>query len=257
MDSGVSPRRVALVSGGAVRIGRAISCALAAAGYDVAVHAQRSRSAAEDLAATIRASGRRAAVVTGDLGEQADLARLVAAAAEACGPITLLVNNACAFEPDALGQLTPEQWDRHFSVNLRAPIFLAQAFAAQVPEGSDASIVNLLDQRVLKPNPTFFSYSLTKSALAAATATMAQALAPRIRVNAVAPGPTVASRRQDVETFRRQSESVLLGRGPRPEEVADAVVFLARSASITGQIIAVDGGQHLAWQTPDIAGITE
>jgi NAD(P)-dependent dehydrogenase (short-subunit alcohol dehydrogenase family) len=161
------------------------------------------------------------------------------------------------FEPDEIGQLDRVRFDRHFAVNLRAPIFLAEAFAAQVTAGADAAIVNLLDQRVLKPTPRFFSYGLTKSALHVATTTLAQALAPRIRVNAVAPGPTLPSPRQDAEAFARQVRALPLERGPTPQEIADAVLYLAGAGSVTGVTIAVDGGQHLAWRTADAADVEE
>lgn len=243
-----------LVTGGAQRIGRAITLALAGAGYAVAIHTRRSQESARSLAAEISQRGARAAVLTGDLADMAAVARLVPAAREAVGPLTLLVNNACEFEPDSIGALDPARYDRHFAVNLRAPLFLAQAFAAQAPENSDASIVNLLDQRVFRPTPQFFSYTLTKSALFTATATMAQQLAPNIRVNAVAPGPTLPSARQDKDAFARQRAALLLGRGPTPEDVAAAVVFLAGAASVTGATLPVDGGQRLAWRTEDAVG---
>jgi NAD(P)-dependent dehydrogenase (short-subunit alcohol dehydrogenase family) len=148
-------------------------------------------------------------------------------------------------------------FDRQFAVNLRAPLFLSDRFAGQVPSGSDASIVNLVDQRVYKLTPQFISYTLTKSALHTATVTLAQALAPRVRVNAVAPGPTLPSPRQDAEDFARQAGTLPLQRGPTPEDVAQAVLYLAQARNVTGVTIAVDGGQHVAWQTPDADGITE
>jgi NAD(P)-dependent dehydrogenase (short-subunit alcohol dehydrogenase family) len=163
--------------------------------------------------------------------------------------LTLLVNNAAEFEPDEIGQLDRDRFDRHFAVNLRAPLFLVQAFAAQAPAGG--AIVNLLDQRVYRPTPRFLSYGLTKSGLHVATTTLAQALAPRLRVNAVAPGPTLPNPRQDAEAFERYTAAMPLGHGPTPEEIADAVLFLARANNITGETIAVDGGQHISWQPPD------
>jgi NAD(P)-dependent dehydrogenase (short-subunit alcohol dehydrogenase family) len=160
--------------------------------------------------------------------------------------LTLLVNNASAFEPDGIGDLDRDRFDRHFAVNLRAPLFLAQAFAAQASPGG--SIVNVLDQRVYRPSPRFFSYGLAKSGLHVATTTLAQALAPRLRVNAVAPGPTLPNVWQSDEAFARRAAAMPLRHGPTPEEVADAVLFLARANSITGETIAVDGGQHIVWQ---------
>jgi NAD(P)-dependent dehydrogenase (short-subunit alcohol dehydrogenase family) len=250
------PTQTALVTGGAQRIGRAIVLALARSGYAVAVHAHRSLAPAGELCAEIVAAGGTAAVVAGDLADHGAVSALVPAAVAAVGPLTLLVNNASVFEPDEIGALDRARFDRHYAVNLRAPVFLAEAFAAQVdarfavraPAGANASVVNLLDQRVYKPTPHYLSYGLAKSGLHAATTTLAQALAPRVRVNAVAPGPALPNARQDAETFARLCRAVPLGHGPSPEEIADAVLFLAAAASITGQTITVDGGQHLSWQ---------
>lgn len=249
--------RAALVTGGAQRIGRAIARMLARQGYAVAVHARASRAEADALCAEIAQAGGRAATVLADLADHEAVLGLIPQAVRAVGPLTLLVNNASAFEPDEIGGLDRAQFDRHFAVNLRAPVFLAEAFAAQAPAGADASIVNLLDQRVYKPTPRFFSYGLTRAALHAATTTLAQALAPGLRVNAVAPGPTLPSARQSAEAFARQVEAAPLKRGPSPEEIADAVLYLAGARSVTGVTIAVDGGQRLAWRTPDAEGVEE
>jgi len=249
--------RAALVTGGAQRIGRAIALALAQAGYAVALQARQSRAEADRLAAEIVAAGGRAAVVIADLADHAAVLRLVPDATAAVGALTLLVNNAAEFEPDEVGRLDCARFDRHFAVNLRAPIFIAEAFAAALPAGAHGAIVNLLDQRVFKPTPRFFSYGLTKSALHVATTTLAQALAPRIRVNAVAPGPTLPSPRQDAQAFARQVHALPLDRGPTPQDIADAVLYLAAARSVTGVTIAVDGGQHLAWRTADADGIQE
>jgi NAD(P)-dependent dehydrogenase (short-subunit alcohol dehydrogenase family) len=253
----VAPRPAALVTGGAQRIGRAIVEALARRGYAVAVQTRGSGPAAEALCAEIAAACGLAAVVVADLAHHDAVLRLVPEAAAAVGPLTLLVNNAAEFEPDEIGRLDRGRFDRHVAVNLRAPIFLADAFAAQLPVGRDAAIINLLDQRVFKPTPRFLSYGLAKSALHAATTTLAQALAPRIRVNAVAPGPTLPSPRQDELAFARQVRALPLDRGPSPQDIADAVVYLAGAASVTGVTIAVDGGQHLAWRTADAAEVDE
>jgi NAD(P)-dependent dehydrogenase (short-subunit alcohol dehydrogenase family) len=254
------PAPTALVTGGAQRIGRAIVLALARNGYAVAVHAHRSFGPARDLCAEIAAAGGTAAVVGGDLADHRAVIDLVPAAVAAVGPLTLLVNNASVFEPDGIGTLDRARFDRHYAVNLRAPVFLAEAFAAQVaaqvgdqvaadvPAGANASVVNLLDQRVYKPTPRYLSYGLAKSGLHAATTTLAQALAPLVRVNAVAPGPALPNSRQDAETFVRLCRALPLGHGPTPEEIAAAVLFLAAAASITGQTITVDGGQHLSWR---------
>lgn len=249
-DSSKDSTRTALITGGGRRIGAAIALALARAGYSVVLHANNSRDDAETLAATIAGAGGKAGVVLADLADHEAVRGLVPAAA-AFGKLTLLVNNAGEFEPDDIETLSRARFERAISVNLEAPLFLSQAFAAQAPEGLDASIVNILDQRVLRPNPRFFSYTLGKSALFTATTTLAQAFAPKLRVNAVAPGPTLPSPRQTDAQFAAQSQSVPLRRGPRPEDIAAAVVYLAQATSVTGVTIPVDGGQHLTWRSAD------
>ncbi len=247
----------ALVTGGAQRIGRRIVERLASEGYAVAIHCNHSVREAARVADSINAKGGVAAVVQADLSDHAAVEQIFPAAVAALGPISLLVNNASEFLPDEADDLTKERWDRHFAINLRAPAFLTRDLARQLPEGAEGCVINIIDQRVWKLTPQFFSYTLTKSALHTATKTMAQALAPRIRVNAIGPGPTLMGARQEEEDFAKQNAAVLLGRGPSPDEIADAVIFLARAKSITGQMIAVDGGQHLAWETPDVAGLKE
>ena len=247
----------ALVTGGGRRIGAAIALALARAGYDVAIHTREAGGDIGALAAGIGALGRRAHVLAADLAEAGAVAALVGRAAAVAGPLTLLVNSASLYEDDAVGGLEQVLWDRQFAVNLRAPVFLAQAFAAQCPDGRDASIVNITDQRVAKLTPRQFSYTLTKCALAAATVTLAQALAPRVRVNAVAPGPTLPSPRQDAAAFAAQAAVLPLGAGPQPDDIAAAVLYLASATRVTGETIAVDGGQHIAWKTADVWGVEE
>ena len=241
----------ALVTGAGKRIGRAIALTLAKAGYDIAVHYRGSEDAARAVADEARALGRRAETVQADLADEAQVRGLIPAAAKALGrPLTLLVNNASVFEDDRVGTLSRDSWDRHIETNLRAPIVLAEAFAAQAPDGS--AVVNLLDQRVLKPDPRFFSYSLSRNGLWWATQTLAQALAPRIRVNGVGPGPTLPSIHQTDAEFAAEAAATPMARPGSPEAVAQAVLWLARADLVTGQMIAVDGGQHLAWKTPDI-----
>jgi NAD(P)-dependent dehydrogenase (short-subunit alcohol dehydrogenase family) len=249
MPSPASPAPAALVTGGALRIGRAIVLALARVGYAVAIHANRSRADAEALRGKIDNRGGRAGVVTADLADHDAVMGLVPAAAAAVGPLTLLVNNASAFEPDRIRDLDRHRFDRQIAVNLRAPVFLAQAFAAQAPAGG--SIVNVLDQRVYRPIPGFLSYGLSKSALYVATTMLAQGLAPHVRVNAVAPGPTLPNVWHGEDAFARRSAAMPLGHGPSPEEIADAVLFLASAKSITGETIAVDGGQHVVWNSDE------
>ena len=199
----------------------------------------------------MRAFGVRATVLAADLTDEAEVRGLIPAVTAVLGPLSVLVNNASVFEDDRVGDLSRATWDLHLDTNLRAPVVLTEAFAAQAPDG--AAVVNLLDQRVLKPDPRFFSYALSRNGLWWATRTLAQALAPRIRVNGVGPGPTLASIHQSDAEFAAEQAAMPLGHGSSPEDIAQAVVYLVGARSVTGQMIAVDGGQHLAWQTPDIA----
>ncbi len=251
------PSHAALVTGGARRIGRAIVEDLASNGWAVAIHCNHSRKEAEDLASEIRAKGGSAAVVNGDFADPTCLKRIVRDAADVLGPLTLLVNNASVFERDAVGTLDRTMWDRQIAVNLTAPIFLSQAFAAQVPQDVEGNIVNLLDQRIWKPTPRYYSYQVSKSALHKATETMAQALAPRIRVNGIAPGPTLPSMHQSPERYGRQVEAILLQRAPQLTDFGSTVRYIVETRSITGQVIALDGGQHLGWRTPDLAELDD
>lgn len=243
-------RGAALVTGGSRRIGRAVVLTLARAGWDVAVHHRDSPADAAQTAADARAFGVQTAVVQADLADEAQVRGLVAQAAQALGPLSVLVNNASVFQDDRVGALDRAVWDRHIETNLRAPLVLAETFAAQAPDG--ASIINLLDQRVLKPDPRFISYALSRNGLWWATRTLAQALAPRIRVNGVGPGPTLPSIHQTPADFAAEAAGTLLQRPGSPEAVAQAVLWLIDADMVTGQMIAVDGGQHLAWRTPDI-----
>ena len=247
----------ALVTGGARRIGRAIVEDLAAHGFAIAIHCRHSVGDAVELAAGINDRGGRAAVVTADLADLAAARALPELAAAALGPLTLLVNNASIFEADGIGDLDAERFQRQLAVNLTAPVILADAFAAQLPPGRDGLVVNMVDQRAWKTTPHFLSYQLSKSGLLTATRTLAQALAPRIRVNAIGPGPTLPSPRQDPAEFQKQAEAILLRHGPELGEFGRTIRYLCETRSITGQMIALDGGQHLAWETPDVVGINE
>jgi len=239
--------RNALVTGGARRIGRTIALTLAAHGWDVAVHYGGSRDDAEALVAEIKQHERRAVALTADLTREAEVAGLVPRAIEAIGPLTLLVNNASAFERDDAMTVTRASWDRHIETNLRAPFVLMQEFARQLPAEADGSVVNILDERVWNLTPYFVSYTVSKAGLWTLTQTMALALAPRIRVNGIGPGPTLPSPRQSDEQFRRQVDVLPLRRGTTPDEIAHAVMFILESPAMTGQMIALDGGQHLNW----------
>jgi NAD(P)-dependent dehydrogenase (short-subunit alcohol dehydrogenase family) len=246
-----------LITGAAKRIGRQLALDLAADGWDVAVHYDQSVEAAEEVAELIRQMGRRAVVVQGDLAG-ADVAdRLIAAILPSLGPITALINNASIFEVDRVGDITTESWQRHQDINLRSPVMLAQAFAKQLPADEHGNIINIIDQRVWKLNPRFFSYTVSKSGLWTATQTLAQALAPRIRVNAIGPGPALPSSRMTAEDFAKQESLTLLGRGTSPAEISQTVKFILSQPAMTGQMIALDGGQHLVWQTADVIEVQE
>ena len=242
----------ALVTGAARRIGRALALESAKAGFAVVVHHHHSANEAEEVCGEIEAMGGHAHALAADLAEAAALPALIDEARAAIGPLTLLVNNASLFEDDRIETLTSASWDAHMAANLRAPVLLAQAFARQAPAGS--LIVNIIDQRVLRPTPQFFSYALSKAGLWDATRMMAQALAPNIRVNGIGPGPTLPSTHQSAEAFAAEAEHILLQRRTTPEEIAQALAYLIDAAAVTGQMIAVDGGQHLAWRTPDVIG---
>ncbi|MGH6967957.1 MAG: SDR family oxidoreductase [Stellaceae bacterium] len=239
--------RSALITGGARRIGRAIALALAAQGWDVAVHYGGSRDDAENLAAEIRQRGRRAGALAADLTRESEVTTLVSRAVEAVGPLTLLINNAAIFERDDALSATRASWDRHLETNLRAPFVLMQGFARQLPAEAEGSVVNILDERVWNLTPYFVSYTVSKAALWTLTQTMALALAPRIRVNGIGPGPSLPSPRQSDDQFRQQVDLLPLRRRTTPDEIARAVMFILELPAMTGQMIALDGGQHLNW----------
>ncbi|MGH1454598.1 MAG: SDR family oxidoreductase [Paracoccaceae bacterium] len=255
----------ALVTGGAKRLGRAMALYLAQRGYDVAVHYAGSQDAAEDTAQLIRDMGRKAVTLQADLLDGAQVDGLIArAAAGLDGPLTLLVNNASIFEHDRIETATRSSWDRHFDSNLRAPFELMQEFAAQAPKAvadangepvAQAMVLNMIDQRVRKLTPEFMTYTLAKSALWTLTQTAAQGLAPDVRVNAIGPGPTLQGARQSKDHFDKQRQSTILQRGAGAADICAALGFFLDSPSVTGQLICVDGGQHLGWQTPDILGV--
>jgi NAD(P)-dependent dehydrogenase (short-subunit alcohol dehydrogenase family) len=243
-----------LITGAAKRLGRAIALDLAAAGWNVALHYNTSKADAENAADAVRAQGVQAALLQADLAQEEQNQALIARAVDAIGPLTALVNSASLFENDDWQSATRASWDTHMEVNLRSPLVLSQAFAAQLPEDEQGNIINIIDQRVLKPNPQFLSYSLSKAGLHWLTTTLAQGMAPRIRVNAVGPGPVLRNARQSVADFDRQRDATILGHGADPADICAAVRYLLDAPSVTGQMIAVDGGQHLIWQTPDTAG---
>lgn len=241
--------RVALVTGAAQRIGRAIALALAGEGFDIALHHHTSAAAAEATCAEIRQVGRRAMLLRADLADEAQTATLLPRVSAAFGPVGVLVNNASPFERDEWHDGDRASWDAHIEPGLRAPFVLMQQFAGMLPEAAEGVVVNMLDQRVWSITPHFVSYTVAKAGLWTLTQSMALALAPRIRVNGIGPGPALPNIRQTQEQFERQAASTPLRRGTSPEEIARAVLAILALPSMTGQMLALDGGQHLQWQS--------
>jgi NAD(P)-dependent dehydrogenase (short-subunit alcohol dehydrogenase family) len=242
----MSTGRTVLVTGAGKRIGRAIAGKLAAAGWVVAIHYNRSEADALTLKSEIVAKGGEAVVVQADLAIESDTSSLIERTAEALNsPVSALINNASTFEHDDIGTATRESWDLHFEANLRAPFLLTQHFAAQCAE--NGNIINIIDERVWNLTPSFVTYTLSKAGLWTLTQTMALALAPDIRVNAIGPGPTLASSRQSAEQFAAQNEALPLKHGANPDDMGNAVLYILSASAMTGQMIALDGGQHLAW----------
>ena len=249
--------RAALVTGAGQRIGRAIALGLGAAGWSVAVHHRDSAADADETVAKLAAAGGRAAALAADLGDEAEATDLPRRAVEARGPLGCLVNNASLFEYDSAESATRESWEAHMAVNLRAPFLMSQAFAKGLPAGAAGAIINILDQRVWNLTPHFISYTLSKSGLWTLTQTLALALAPAIRVNAIGPGPVLASTRQSEAQFRTLAENTPLGHGAQPQEISDAVRFILAAPAMTGQMMALDGGQHLGWAMPSNREVEE
>ena len=256
----------ALVTGAGKRLGRAMALYLAGRGHDVAVHYATSADDAEAVANEIRALGRKAVTLQADLLDEAQTQTLIPAATAALGPLSVLVNNASIFEYDRIDTATRTSWDRHLESNLRAPYVLTQAFARQCPPAltddngeplAQGVIINMIDQRILKLTPEFSSYTIAKMGLWALTRTSAQGLAPHVRVNAIGPGPTLRGVRQTAAHFAKQRAASLLGRGANPADITAALGFFLDSPAVTGQFLAVDGGQHLVWQTPDVLGVEQ
>lgn len=238
---------VALVTGASDRIGASIAKTLATAGYAVLVHYRSDCAGAEAVRDAICGLGGKAAIIGADLEQRSERASLIARAAELFGPLTVLVNNASTFQPDSARDVDEQLWNSHFAIHAEAPIFLARDFAAQLPTGVDGNIINIVDERVLHPSPAYFSYNLSKSVLWTATRTLAQSLAPNIRVNAIGPGPVLPHARQDQATFDAQVRALPLQRNANPEDIAAGVLMLLKTRSMTGQMLALDGGQHLEY----------
>ena len=255
----------ALITGGAKRLGRAMALALAERGFDIALHYAGSEDEAESTVAEIRALGVRAEALRADLLNEAETKTLVARATAALGrPLNVLINNASIFEYDTIKTATRDSWDRHLESNLRAPFVLIQDFAQQAPPAKQdeqneplatGCVINMVDQRVRKLTPEFMTYTLAKAALWTLTQTAAQALAPQIRVNAIGPGPTMQGARQSARHFDNQRKATVLGRGANPQDIVAAMGFILNSPALTGQLLCIDGGQHLGWKTPDVQGV--
>mgnify|MGYP000164656762 CR=1 FL=1 len=242
-----------LITGAGTRVGAHLAKGLSEDGWHVAVHYNRSKLAADLLIQEIKKAGGEAVGIQGNLVVPQDVDTLIDRAASALGaPLTALINNASTYRPDLSEDFTRATYDYHMDVNLRAAMTLTQAFAAQSPKTANASVINMIDQRVLKPNPLYFTYSMSKAALYWATKTLAQSLAPTIRVNGVGPGPTYQNTQQTLDAFEAECALTLLERGSPPEEILRAARYLLSATSVTGQMIAVDGGQHLNWDTADL-----
>ncbi|WP_297770292.1 SDR family oxidoreductase [uncultured Roseovarius sp.] len=255
----------ALVTGAGKRLGRAMALELARHGHDIAVHYATSQDAAEGVAQEIRAIGQNAVTLRADLLDEAQVMDLVPGAAKALGgPVNVLVNNASIFDYDNISSATRTNWDRHMESNLRAPFVLTQELARMVPDPvpdendepvAQGLVINMIDQRVRKLTPEFMTYTIAKMGLWAFTQTAAQALAPRVRVNAIGPGPTLQGHRQSDRHFQNQRKATLLHRGANASDISAALAYFLNAPAVTGQLLCVDGGQHLGWQTPDVLGV--
>lgn len=241
-----APRKTVLITGAARRIGRAIALDLAAHGWRVGIHYRRSREEAQAVADDIGRAGGTAATLPANLADLDELQSLITRCSDALGAPTCLINNASEFFLDTIASLTPAGWDTHLDINLKAPVFLAQALYRNLPEGTAGNVINIIDQRVWRPTPEFFSYTISKTGLWTATQTLAQAMAPTVRVNAIGPGPTLQSVHQTQSDFAAEATSTPLSRGPTLDEITAAVRFILATPSMTGQMIALDGGQHLS-----------
>lgn len=248
---------VALVTGGARRIGREIALALARDGWDICVHYARSTREARATVGEIESLGRRAIAIARDLAVERGVRSMLAECAKRLGPVRCIVNNASLFEHDTVAGFKADTLVRQMRVNTAAPVLLAQSLHASLPDDGRGVVINLLDQKLWNPNPDFLSYTLSKSALGEATRLLAVALAPKLRVVGVAPGITLPSERQTEPGFKRAHARTPLGASSTPQDIAGAVVYLARAQAVTGTTLLVDGGQHLVPSSRDIMFLTE
>jgi NAD(P)-dependent dehydrogenase (short-subunit alcohol dehydrogenase family) len=248
--------KTVLITGAAHRIGRAVALGLAEDGWKIAIHYSNSANAANELAQIITDKGGNAETLQANLGDAGEANNLISRVVETVGPLSALINNASVFERDEVTTLTDDSWDMHLNVNLKAPAILMRDFATQAQAGGN--IINIIDQRVWRLNPDFISYTVSKTGLWTLTQTFAQALAEQqIRVNGIGPGPTLANQRQNPEEFEKQTRLVPLGSGANPQDIIDGVRYILSAQAMTGQMIALDGGQHLAWKTPDVTEVVE
>lgn len=237
--------KIALITGAARRLGRAIALGMATDGWDIIVHYRSSRTEAQDTASDIEQLGRRAALLDGDLADESVSKDLLCRANNLLGPVSCVVNNASLFEFDDAASFGSATLNAHMQANLAAPILLAQSLHALTPAGQQSVVINLLDQKLFNLNPDFLSYTLSKAGLHTATTVLAQALAPKVRVVGVAPGLTMVSGDQSEAGFSNAHQRTPLGKSSTPEDIAGAVCYLARAQAITGTVLLVDGGQHL------------
>ena len=248
--------KTVLITGAAHRIGRAVALGLAEDGWKIAIHYSNSANAANELAQIITDKGGNTETLQANLSDAGEANNLISRAVETVGPLSALINNASVFERDEVTTLTDDSWDMHLNVNLKAPAILMRDFAKQAQAGGN--IINIIDQRVWRLNPDFISYTVSKTGLWTLTQTFAQALAEQnIRVNGIGPGPTLANQRQNPEEFEKQTRLVPLGSGANPQDIIDGVRYILSAQAMTGQMIALDGGQHLAWKTPDVTEVVE
>ncbi|MDC3401645.1 SDR family oxidoreductase [Alphaproteobacteria bacterium] len=251
-----TPQRTAFITGASKRIGRALALGLANQGWNIAIHYSSSEQDAKSLAEEIGQIGPRCCLIQADLNNAERVEALIGEACEELGPLHALINNASGFERDTIEEFSIDSWDSHLNTNLRAPAILIRDFLKQAAKG--ANIINIIDQRVWRLTPDFMSYTLSKTALWSLTQTTAQAVAPRgIRCNAIGPGPTLPNPRQERSEFDKQASLVPLGHGATPDDILQAVLYIFSASAMTGQMIALDGGQHLAWQTPDVTQVKE